>query len=377
MARDIQGRLGRLSTRRRGLDRPTELTMDSLSEVLAKADITESYQKRSALPYTQYTLGAMQEVGPDYTRIGLEEATRVGKQLENGLTNHAISVAFELQGSVPLNIHIRGVSDVDLLTVHKSFFTYDQNGPLQHFYNSPVDYSPEDKIRDLRLKAESVLTTSYPAAKVDKSGNKAIKISGGSLRRAIDVVPSHVHHTIAYQTTGHDHERGIKVYNKSDHTLFLNLPFKHIKLISDRDILTSSGLKKTIRLCKNVRSDAVNDGKDIQITSYEIAGLMWYCDASSLIVPDFSELSLLAVTQQHLDHLARNVHIAMSLQTPDGSRRIIDSADKMKGLVALSTEIDDLAAEVVKEQTAQFRQIQPTQDQIAEALRRSYVPLAS
>jgi hypothetical protein len=377
MARDIQGRLGRLSTRRRGLDRPTELTMDSLSEVLAKADITESYQKRSSLPYTQYTLGAMQEVGPDYTRIGIEEATRVGKQLEKGLADNNIAVEFELQGSVPLNIHIRGVSDVDLLTLHTAFFTYDANGPAQHLYTTPVYYSLEDKMRELRLKAEKVLSDSYPAAKVDKNGNKAIKISGGSLRRAIDVVPSHWHHSTTYQSTKHDHERGVKVYNKGDHSLFLNLPFKHIKLITDRDALTMSGLKKAIRLCKNVRSDAINDGKDIQISSYEIAGLMWYCDASRLIVPEYNELSLLAVTQQHLDYLARNVEAAMALKTPDGSRRIIDNADRMKGLVALSTEMDDLAAEVVKEQANQYKHLQPTQDQIMESLRRSYVPLAS
>lgn len=377
MARDIQKRLGQLSTRRRGLDRTSELSMDSLNEVLAKRDITESYQKRSSLPYTQYALGAMQEVGPDYTRIGLEEATRVGKQLESGLANHNISVAFDLQGSVPLNIHIRGVSDVDLLTLHTAFVTYDAHGYRcrSGYYASATTYTAEDKMRELRLKAEGVLTSAYPAAKVDKSGNKAIKISGGSLRRAIDVVPSHWHDTATWQASQQKCDRGVKVYNKGDHTTFLNLPFKHIKEVTDRDNATLAGLKKTIRLCKNVKSDAEADGKAINISSYEIAGLMWHCQAPSLIVASYNELSLLLVAQQHIDNLARNAALAMSLQTPDGSRRIIDNSDKFQGLVALSVELDDLAEEVAKEQQAALRYNQVTQDQISEALKRAYVPL--
>lgn len=375
MARDINKRLSQLSSRRRGLDRVSELTMDSLAEVLAKRDITESYEQRSSKPYTKYALGAMQEVGPDYTRIGIEEATRVGKQLENGLRAHDIGVQFALQGSVPLNIHIRGVSDVDLLTLDNGFFTYDQGGASQHLYTNPVSYTPQDKLRDLRLKSEVVLTNAYPAANVDKSGSKAIKISGGSLRRAIDVVPSHWHNTTDYQTTGQQHDRGVKVYNKSDHSTFMNMPFRHIKIITDKDLATQYGLKKTIRLCKNVKADAEADGKKVAISSYEIASLMWHCNNANLAHSSYFELSLLAVTQQHLDYLARNAAFAMSLMTPDRTRKIIDNNDKMNGLVSLSVEIDDLAEEVAKEQATLLTQPR-TLDEARERLKSSYIPLA-
>lgn len=376
MARDINKRLSQLSTRRKGFDRFTTLSADSMDEVLAKRDITEDYQKRSSLPYTQYALGAMQEVGPSYTQVGLDEATRVGKQLANRLEAFGINVAFELQGSVPLNIHIRGVSDVDLLTLHTAFITYDRDGRRSQAgaYTNPISYTPESKMRELRLSCESVLPDAFPKADVNTKGSKAIKISGGSLRRAIDVVPAHWHDTVDYQTSWEKHDRGVCIYNKDEHSTFQNMPFKHIKLITDRDDAVLRGLKKTIRLCKNIKSDAEAEGKSIKISSYEIASLMWHCKASDLIVASHLELGLLAVTQAYLDGLARNMTYAASLWTPDNTRRILDTADKLLGLVALSAEVDDLAAEVAKEQQGLLRYGNPSPQEVRDALQRSYVP---
>src|SRR3954454_16298 len=102
MARNIGQRLAQLKTRRQGLDRLTRVASPTRAEILAKSLNEEAYQRRApAQPYTRYALGSMQEVGPEYTRISVEEAERVGRQLEAGLTPFGISVAFRLQGSVP------------------------------------------------------------------------------------------------------------------------------------------------------------------------------------------------------------------------------------------------------------------------------------
>ena len=377
MARDIQGRLGRLKDRRKGLDGYTILSMDAASEVLSKRDITETYQDRSQQPNTQYTLGAMQEVGPSYTQAGIDEANRVGRQLESGLKEHGIYVNFEVQGSVPMNIHIRGVSDVDLLTLHAGFVTYEPNGlmDLMGQYKNPVYYSAADKLKELRTRSESVLRSAFPRAKVDDAGTKAVKISGASLRRAIDVVPSHWHDTVEWQRSKEQHDRGVDIYNKGSHTTFRNYPFKHIKIVTDKDNATLYGLKKCIRLCKNVKSDAEKEGKSVAISSYEIAGLMWHCAHQELSVPEVYELKLLNVTQRHLNFLASNASYAMGLRTPDNTRCIIESAERYNGLVALAAEIDDLAAEVAKEQQQALRYYAPTRQQIQEALERAYIPM--
>src|SRR5581483_12009104 len=126
MARNIYQRLNNLSARRSGADRLYSARADDSSEFLRKSLLTEDYQKRaeSNQPNTRYALGAMQEVSPEYTRVSLETAQRVGRQLEQGLTSAGYHVDFRLQGSVPLNTHIRGVSDVDLLNIDMDYTSY-------------------------------------------------------------------------------------------------------------------------------------------------------------------------------------------------------------------------------------------------------------
>jgi hypothetical protein len=103
MARDINARLRDLQTRRSGVDRLGKLAYDAQSDILAKSLQTESWQKRQQnKPHTRYALGSMQEVGPDYTRISLETARRVGSQLQQGLTAGGFTVDFRLQGSICL-----------------------------------------------------------------------------------------------------------------------------------------------------------------------------------------------------------------------------------------------------------------------------------
>ena len=129
MAMNINKRLDQLHTRRSGIDRAHRLAMDAAAEVLAKSRVDEAWQKRAKdQPYTRYCLGAMQAVDPDYTRVSIETAERVGKQLLSGLQSIGIPIELKLQGSVPLDVHIRGVSDVDLLTLETSFYTYDTRG---------------------------------------------------------------------------------------------------------------------------------------------------------------------------------------------------------------------------------------------------------
>lgn len=117
MASDIRKRLDQLKIRRSGTDRLEQLNAAARSDILQRSLADEHWQRRApSEPYTRYALGAMQEVGADYTRISIETAERVGNQLEGKLRTGGWITEFRLQGSVPLNVHIRGVSDVDLLT---------------------------------------------------------------------------------------------------------------------------------------------------------------------------------------------------------------------------------------------------------------------
>lgn len=379
MARNVTGRLARLKDRRFGTDRLARLAADAQIELLAKSYIEEAWQKRapSNKPNTRYALGAMQEVGPDYTKVSVDTAQRVGNQLKSGLEAAGYSVDFRLQGSVPANLHIRGVSDVDLLNLDTSFYTYATAGRRSALglYTIPTPKTSIGVLTSLRNEAEKILKAKFPAADVDCSGAKAIKIAGGSLARPVDVVPSHWFDTVDYQTTLEEHDRGVTILNKKVPITIDNVPFLHIKRINDRDTQTMGGLKKAIRLCKNVKNDAEEEGTVIGLPSFDIASTMYHADPKALAVGAFYELGILAETQRFLDYLTQNEEEAKKLYVPDGSRKIFDTQEKLRGLRALSIEMDDLLTEVAKEQVPNLGP-KPTWYDSRAALAKSVIPAA-
>jgi hypothetical protein len=353
MARDINRRIQQLRTRRGGLDRINKISMDAQIRARADSITEEAWQKRASnKPNTRYALGAMQEVSTEYTRISVETAERVGRKLSVALTANGISVDFRLQGSVPLNVHIRGVSDVDLLTIDTGFYTYATAGmlSLQGFYVSPTSRTSLGVLSDLRAAVERILKDKFPAATVDMSGGKAVAISGGSLARPVDVVPSHWYDTVAYQSSRQEHGRGVTILDKKVPQTIDNYPFLHIKRVGDRCDAALGGLRKSIRLCKNVKADAESEGSEITLPSFDIASAMYHADMAALKIGSIYELRILSETQRFLDLLACNHDYAKTLMVPDGSRPIFDTPAKLKGLNQLSIEMDELAKEVAKEQ---------------------------
>jgi hypothetical protein len=375
MPRDINARLNALQARRRGTDRLPRVALDAQGDVLAKSFVPESYQKRAAgKTYTRYALGAMQELDTDDTRISLETAERVGKQLEQAFTAAGNPVEFKLQGSVPLNVHIRGVSDVDLLTLDSDFFTYASAGPRSQsgLYTNPTAKTSVEVLSAIRTHAARTLREKYPAADIDTSGGKAIKISGGSLARPVDVVPSHWFDNVRYQQTLNAHDRGVTILDSKAMQTVDNLPFLHIALVNAMDIETHGGLKKAIRLAKNVRSDAEHD---IALPSFDIAALMYHANKDALIAGYIYELNILAEAQRYLDFLYSNKQYAQTLRTPDGSRCILDSEAKFGAMLSLSVEMDDLLRQVGKEQSNLLaREKLPSLNESRAAIGSLYIP---
>jgi len=268
------------------------------------------------------------------------------------------------------------VSDVDLLALDANFLTYYREGQRARSggYTSPSTRTSVDVLKDLRAKSESALKLKFPTATVDTTGAKAICISGGSLARPVDVVPSHWLDTIEYQSSGMAHDRAVTILDNKVPTTVDSLPFLHIKRVGDRDDQLRGGIRASIRLCKNVKADAENEGKRIALPSFDIAATMYHADPSALSMGHIYELGILAETQRHLDALWRNQEYAKTLRTPDGSRSIFDSADKFTALLMLSSEIDDLAREVAREQdvSLQFTD-SPALDVSRSVLAKTYI----
>lgn len=374
MPRSINERLANLRIRRKGLDRIEKIATASAIEFLAESVKQETWQRRAVpQPHTQYVLGAMQAVDQKYTSISIDTAERVGRQLVNNLS---MPVSFRLQGSVPLDVHIRGVSDVDLLTIDGRLLTYSAIGRRANTYGS-TPLTSLGVLLELRKEAERILKSAYPAATVDCSGGKCIALSGGSLARPVDVVPSHWSDNAAYQSSLLEHDRGVMILNKRVPETLENLPFLHIKLVHDSDQSVLGGLKKAIRLAKNVKNDAENEKDAAKLPSFDIAALLYHADHSALRAGYTFELSILRETQRFFDWCYWNPEAAKLLRTPDGTRCVLDKPEKLTGLLAISTELDMLAKEVAREQLFKKTTEELTWNKIDVALRNSLVPAAA
>jgi hypothetical protein len=357
MTIDYAKSLSNLRLRRNGVS-------EGLVTVEAALAKSERYERRASTTATRYALGAMQEVDPDYTRVGIEEADRVIEQLTSGLRDVGTYAEYKLQGSVPLNVHIRGASDVDLLVLLGPWLTYDRAGPRANSYTAYTGtVSVLQDVKDLRINCEDILTRRYWGAKVDTTGDKSIKLSEGSFKRQIDVVPSHWNDSAEYQASASEADRGVCILHKSRGETISNLPFRHIARINAKDGETNGGAKRAIRLLKNLKADT---DRPIDLSSYDIAALMWHCDPRLIRMLPGYELVVLAGTDAHLAALASNYTNTSALETPDGTRRIIDKPGKFDSLVALSAEVSALADAVLVE-------LQPLQKAIIneqEAVRR-------
>jgi hypothetical protein len=337
-------KLANMRSRRRGLDSVVALNK-SVSFAEDSVNLVEAYESRGTTEAVKYALGAMQALEEKYTKISIEEGDRVRDQLRTGLNNAGIPVEFEYQGSVPLNIHIRFASDIDLLVLHGGFVTLDWTGPRAGGYTQLGGSVWSDMV-NLRTSCESVLEAKFPAVKVDKTGSKSIALTGGSLRRKVDVVPSHWHDTAAYQQSRNKWDREVRILDKDAGKLISNRPFLHMQSIEDKDVITDGGAKKAIRLLKNIKRDSSHD---IKLTSYDIAGLVWHLDNNALRKPYYLELSLLVELQNYLQYLIDNPAYAKTLIVPDGSRKILDSNEKLQSLKWLKSELDELLESIAQE----------------------------
>ncbi|MBS7778962.1 hypothetical protein [Acidovorax sp. CCYZU-2555] len=346
MATDYSNRIGRVNARRNssGVTRRNE-SVDFAANSAILDSVTEGYRSKTKSKNFQYALVSMQEVDAQYTAISYREAERVAKQIDSGLQRRGKSVLIELQGSLPLNVHLRRVSDVDMLVWPQTYFVYDSTGVSAYRYSSSSSNTVTE-IVTLRSECCSVIQAAFPSAKIDDSGAKCITVTEGSLLRDIDVVPSVLYKTADYQRTNNAEDRGIQVYDKRAYEIITNYPFKVRALINEKEARTGGGCKKAIRLLKNMKEDS---DAPIALSSFNIMSLVYAMPDSDLITSPYYEGKILAAVQNWFYMLSHNEARLRTLHTVDGSRTIIQSADDVTAVAQMSEELNILVLRIAQE----------------------------
>lgn len=345
MATDFSNRLGRVNARRNSAGSHV-LNERGFSEDSTPFDsVAEGYQSKTRSKNLQYALVSMQEVDAKYTDISYREAERVAKQIDAGLRKDGTEVTVALQGSLPLNVHLRRVSDVDMLVWPEHFFIFDPAGVAAHSYTRS-ESNAVTEISNLRSTSNKVLRAAFPAARVDDSGSKCITMSEGSLLRQVDVVPSVLYKTANYQRTNSDDDRGVQIYDRKKSELISNYPFTVRALINAKDVRTGGGCKKAIRLLKNMKEDA---DSNIALSSFDIMSLVYAMQDSQLVHQFYNEGRLVSSLQAWFYSLANDEKLLQTINVVDGSRKIVQTIEGVSAVKQMGEELTMLLLHIAHE----------------------------
>lgn len=311
----------------------------------------------STISYSEvltYIRLAMKGVEPEYTQKSRDAGERVKEHLSKELTN----VSFRYQGSVMTDTHIKGYSDIDLLTICEKFYQYDASRVKQvldsteersKYYQTSLDKLQQevnmslytgnslDDLKNLRMDSERILSNVYSTRDLTKP--KAIKIKNLSLNREVDIVIANWYDDVTSIINNKGEYRGIQIYNKDTHTREkADFPFLSIKRINDRSSDTNGRLKKMIRFLKNSKA---NSDHNIDLSSFDINAICY-----DIKVAEYQNLSfyeLVPVIYNQIKTICYDQTKANSIISVDGREWIFRyNSVKLENLKKLLAEVEGI-----------------------------------
>jgi hypothetical protein len=325
MATRLSQRISRLQLRK----------SDAVSGIKVRNTLMKTEQFDKSSDALEYISESMSAVDAKYTQDTFAECNRIEKHIESACESKSVGVTLRHQGSVTTDTHIKFYSDIDLLVITNRF--HDLQSPLEP--TSPYKGDAMADLKEIRSIVEGRLETSFPEAKVDKSGTKAVAISGGSLKRKIDVISASWLETSEYRRTGVEADKGIKILDLDGPRRIANFPFLHNKELNNKDISTAGRLKKLIRFVKSVRYDA--DAK-IKVSSYDIAALCYHLPLDKF-QGTRTEVQLAEEFLVFSEKVRADTSLQGSLFVPNKTRLIFcDDGVKVAELKLLNEEMYDI-----------------------------------
>lgn len=306
----------------------------------------ESFSATSSQREFSYLVDAMQPIDAEYTKNTFDEAERIKSMLREHLpSKHAVE--FDFQGSVTSDTHIKAYSDIDLLALCGGFVSVDIGVPIA----IPYPGSALQHLAEMRNDTAVVLKDKYPAVVVDAAPGKAISLSGGSLRRKIDVVVGNWWDTELWNKHRVKMARGIQIIDTKVPELIRNKPYWHNYEIDTKDKRTG-GLRKVIRLLKTLKYDS---DPEVKISSYDIAALAWNMEDSALKVRADAYVQLATNARDELKRFLDNQSVRDVLMVPNGTRKVFGvGGATIEGLRGLHRELAESLELVNRELLVSF-----------------------
>ncbi|PXV60119.1 hypothetical protein CLV62_13139 [Dysgonomonas alginatilytica] len=307
----------------------------------------------------KYIKIAMNEVDQSYTQKTIEAGERVKTHLQKELTN----VTYRYQGSVMTRTHIKGYSDIDLLTISEKFYSWDRYNvdkildsetEKQNFYRTQIEKLNRElnltpyqgnclqDLRDIRLKSEDILIRKY--TKCDISKPKSIKIRNLDLHRDVDIVTASWYDDVRSIINDKGDNRGVQIYNKSTNTReSSDYPFISINRINERSTETQGRLKKMIRFLKTLKADS---DQEIEFSSFDINAICYNISIDEYKNSTYLELAI--VLYNNFTKISSDPYYANSIVSVDGREYIFNGKPgKLGEFKKLSYELDQIIKDLI------------------------------
>lgn len=306
---------------------------------------------------------AMSPVDESYT----QRSINAGNNARDWLKAKQTDVDYAFQGSVMTNTHIKGYSDIDLLTLCDKFYGTEISKVrelLKQTYNgyswrdeqklrdfeknfSRYDGNGLEDLQDLRKENEEILSKHYVIC--DTSKAKAIRIKNQNLNIDVDVVTASKYQSIQYILNDYNKDfLGVCIYDKEKNIrLDADYPFRRIELINQRGTETGDRFKKMIRFLKNLRSQS---SKGIDLTSFDINSVCY--DIPTWKYTSAYYLQLVNVLYEKMYSISSNQTEADRLMSVDGTEFVFkNKPDKVQQLKVLTIEVKSVLDDLNKATT--------------------------
>lgn len=282
---------------------------------------------------TRYILGAMQPIPVWSTNYLYQQGEGFSKNI---ITSINLPLTFHFQGSVPLNVHIKSSSDLDILFIHSEKL-YVPKVVSQYKYQY-TDIDSRDVILFIKNKCIELFNQRlYDYEHNDKSV-KVLKC----LAVSADIVPACWYHTQEYQLSGREEEKGVAILKEKERKILPNYPFKHIYLVKNKNIFYHDKIGKCIRLLKNIKADLPNSDV-ITLSSFDITSFIYYMpEYIPNVIKINDDLALANCMHNYIQYILNNKNIFSSLFVPDKSRYIFDSPHKFTSLQTLDKNLSEI-----------------------------------
>lgn len=320
-----------------------ELLLENLrgrryDEARRESALSESFEECGFHDCIRYCLECMEEIDVSYAYKAFYISRKIQERLQKGFEELNMKVDFRYQGAIQTETNITLYGDLELIVL------------VEEHENLPWK-----RIKTLTTEIMHLLTRETVYQSVDNSDKTRIIVTTTKPTSIISVLPAIWLNNGEYMSTKREIDRGITEFNLSAKTMRRYLPFRNLARINSKDRKTNGGLKKLIRLLRNLQKDSPNS---ILLSDYEIASILYVIPEKQLIYDEKHALALLGICSAQLHRIAKDQDYLEKLISPSEKELVFGKKPgKMEQIVLLKNELDMLIADLKAVLTAEGKNL--------------------